>query len=222
MAETSLAQVSPREWSDKTIIERVVAGDVPLYELLVRRYNQRLYRVVRAVLRDDSEAEDVMQEAYVRAFQHLREFAGRSSFSTWLIRIGLHEALARRKKSARTDVVDFDSEETPQVKARPEESPEMQYAQAEAREVLEQSILALPEQYRMVLMMRDVEEMSTAETAAALELSEENVKVRLHRARAMVRRDLYERAGTTSSASFQFHAVRCDRVAGQVMRRIIG
>ncbi len=222
MPEASMARLNS-ELTDDAVIQRVLSGEMSLYELLVRRYNQKLYRVVRAVLRDDSEAEDVMQEAYVRAYEHLRDFAGRSTFSTWLIRIGVHEALARMKKNGRVDVVDFESEETPQeLKTQAGRGPEMQYADTEARQVLEESILSLPQQYRTVLMMRDVEEMSTAETAAALEMSEENVKVRLHRARAMVRRELYERVGATSAAAFQFHAVRCDRVTGEVMRRVTG
>jgi RNA polymerase sigma-70 factor (ECF subfamily) len=212
-----------QDWPDEKIIERVLAGDEPLYELLVRRYNQRLYRVVRGVLRDDAEAEDVMQEAYWRAYQHLREFEGRSSFSTWLIRIGVHEALARAKKNGRTVASDFEDESAGAEAIAPSEgSPEMKFAETETRALLEQAILGLPEQYRMVLMMRDVEQLSTTETAEALEISEENVKVRLHRARAMVRRDLFERVGATSAAAFQFGASRCDRVTSEVMRRVAG
>jgi RNA polymerase sigma-70 factor, ECF subfamily len=158
-----------QDWPDEKIIERVLAGDAPLYELLVRRYNQRLYRVVRGVLRDDVEAEDVMQEAYWRAYQHLREFEGRSSFSTWLIRIGVHEALARAKKNGRAVVSDFEDESAGAAAIAPSEgSPEMKFAETETRALLEQAILGLPEQYRMALMMRDVEQLSTTETADAL------------------------------------------------------
>src|SRR3954469_13595017 len=162
-----------QDWPDEQIIERVLAGDAPLYELLVRRYNQRLYRVVRGVLRDDTEAEDVMQEAYWRAYQHLREFEGRSSFSTWLIRIGVHEALARVKKNGRMVVSDFEDESAGAAAIAPSEgSPEMKFAETETRALLEQAILGLPEQYRMVLMMRDVEQLSTTETADALQITE--------------------------------------------------
>jgi RNA polymerase sigma-70 factor (ECF subfamily) len=218
---TLMKTAQTQDWPDEQIIERVLAGDAPLYELLVRRYNQRLYRVVRSVLRDDTEAEDVMQEAYWRAYQHLREFEGRASFSTWLIRIGVHEALARMRKNGRMVASDFEGESAGAAAIAPSGgSPEMKYAETETRAVLEQSILALPEQYRMVLMMRDVEQLSTTETAAALDLTEENVKVRLHRARAMVRRDLFERVGATSAAAFQFGASRCDRVTNEVMRRV--
>jgi RNA polymerase sigma-70 factor (ECF subfamily) len=211
-----------QQWPDEEIIAHVLAGESPLYEVLVRRYNQRLYRVVRAVLRDDAEAEDVMQEAYFRAYQHLADFEGRSTFSTWLIKIGVHEALARRRRSARMIPSDLEagciSEES--LLSDNKGSPDMQVADAETRGILEQAILALPARYRTVLMMRDVEELSTADTAAALNLTEENVKVRLHRARALVRRELYQLAGATSASAFQFHAVRCDRVAGAVMQRI--
>jgi RNA polymerase sigma-70 factor (ECF subfamily) len=222
MQGSTLTQTIDRQdWPDEKIIERVLAGDAPLYELLVRRYNQRLYRVVRGVLRDDAEAEDVMQEAYWRAYQHLGEFEGRATFSTWLIRIAVHEALARLKKNGRVVTSDFEEESSGAEAVAPSEgSPEMKFADTETRKLLEEAMLTLPEQYRMVLMMRDVEQLSTAETATALEISEENVKVRLHRARAMVRKGLFERVGATSSAAFQFHAVRCDRVASEVMRRV--
>jgi RNA polymerase sigma-70 factor, ECF subfamily len=216
-----LKETTKQDLSDEQIITRVVAGETALYELLVRRYNQRLYRVVRAVLREDTEAEDVMQEAFVRAFQHLADFAGHSSFSTWLIKIGVHEGLARVKRKGRTETRDFGEESmAAEMIANKDASPERLAASAEARTLLEQAILTLPEQYRLVLVMRDVEEMSTTETANALEMSEENVKVRLHRARAMVRKDLYQRAGATSAAAFEFHAVRCDRVTSGVMKRI--
>lgn len=211
-----------QELTDQVIIDRVLAGEVPLYELLIRRYNQRLYRVVRAVLRDDSETEDVMQEAYVRAFEHLADFEGRSSFSTWLIRIAVHEALARRNRASRLTLTDFeDAETTPaELLITREGSPEMHAANAQTRDLLEKAILALPESYRVIMIMRDVEEISTSETAVALDLTEENVKVRLHRARAMVRRELFSRAGATSASAFQFHAVRCDRITTNVMQRI--
>ncbi len=205
-------------WSDEQIIERVLGGEIELYELLVRRYNQRLYRTARAILRDDTEAEDVMQEAYVRAFQNLPKFEGRSSFSTWLTRIAVHEALGRRKANGK-----FESSEEASLEElglSMANSPEQETAHRETRELLEAAILTLPQDYRSVLILRDVEEMTTAETAEALALSEDAVKVRLHRARAKLRRELYARAGASSAQAFQFHAVRCDRVAAAVLARI--
>lgn len=203
---------------DEEIIQRVLEGDRESYELLVRRYNRRVYRAVRAILRNDDEAEDVMQDAYVRAYQHLAQFEHRSSFSTWITRIAVHEALARAERSQRVVVEDVDDAAATAVTG--ERNPEEIMAERETRELLEASILALPHPYRAVMMLRDVEEMSTAETAEALELTEDAVKVRLFRARAMLRKELFARAGATSSAAFQFHASRCDRVAAGVRTRI--
>ena len=209
------------ELTDAEVIERVLAGDTGLYELLMRRYNQRVYRAVRAVLRDDAEAEDVMQEAYVRAYQYLPRFEQRASFCTWVTRIAVNESLARleQKKRFTTDVDDEGGGVAEKLEAK-SASPEVTAGSAETRALLEEAILALPYPYRIVVMLRDVEEMNTAEAAEALELSEDVVKVRLHRGRAMLRRELYARAGATNSAAFQFHAPRCDRVVAGVMERI--
>ncbi len=210
------------ELTDAEVIERVLAGDTGLYELLMRRYNQRIYRAVRAVLRDDAEAEDVMQEAYVRAFQYLPRFEQRASFCTWVTRIAVNESLARLEQKKRfTTEVDDEGEGVAEKLEAKSASPEMAAGSVETRALLEEAILALPYPYRIVVMLRDVEEMNTAEAAEALELSEDVVKVRLHRGRAMLRRELYARAGATNSAAFQFHAPRCDRVVAGVMGRIV-
>lgn len=218
---TSVLENIAQSWTDEEIIERVRGGEIALYELLVRRYNQRVYRAVRAILRDDSEAEDVMQEAHFAAFQHLDEFEGRAAFSTWLTKIAVHEALARLKKMKRFEPQDFTEDESILISAGDLMSPESATASAETRALLEEAILSLPIPYRSVLVMRDVEEMSTLETATALELTEEAVKVRLHRARVMLRKELYERVGANASSAFQFGAKRCDRVTEAVMSRIV-
>ncbi|HEU5400372.1 MAG TPA: RNA polymerase sigma factor [Terriglobales bacterium] len=219
--ETSLCESIAQSWTDEEIIERVLGGEVALYELLVRRYNQRVYRAVRAILRDDSEAEDVMQDAHVAAFQHLDEFEGRAAFSTWLTKIAVHEALARVKKLKRFEPRDFTEDESVIGIKEDDVSPESATATAETRVLLEEAILSLPIPYRSVLVMRDVEEMSTLETASALDLTEDAVKVRLHRARAMLRKELYARVGARASSAFQFGATRCDRVTQIVMSRIL-
>jgi RNA polymerase sigma-70 factor (ECF subfamily) len=188
--------------------------------LLVRRYNQRVYRIVMSILRNDAEAEDVMQEAYVRAFQHLAEFEGRSSFSTWLGRIAIHEALARVERSRRFETIEPEDSSGEVVIRDEGMSPEQKAAVSEARNLLERAILALPLPYRTALVLRDIDEVSTAEAAAMLDISAEALKVRLHRARAMLRRELYSISGATSSSAFQFHAPRCDRVAQAVLERI--
>jgi RNA polymerase sigma-70 factor, ECF subfamily len=221
MRTQALRVTEQNSWTDEEIIDRVIGGQTALYELLVRRYNQKLYRAVRAVLREDSEAEDAMQEAYVRAYQNLRKFERRASFGTWLTRIGVNEAIARLKSRQRSET-EFSDEAAVESEAVDTKTndPENEMAQSEVRSLLEDAILRLPLDYRTVVMMREVEEMSTAETASALDLTEEAVKVRLHRARAMLRRDLFSRVGASTAAAFQFHAVRCDRVAASVLSRI--
>lgn len=208
---------------DEEVVRRVLDGDTAVFEIIMRRYNQRLYRVARAILRDDSEAEDVMQDAYVRAYQHLGQFAGRSQFSTWLTRIAIHEALARAQRRKRVDQLsanEWKDGEGEMNVATSALNPEEQLSVSELGRALEGAILSIPEQYRLVLMMRDIEQMSTIETASALDLSEENVKVRLHRARAMVRKELFARAGAEAPSAFGFMGVRCDRVVARVLQQI--
>jgi RNA polymerase sigma-70 factor (ECF subfamily) len=209
--------------SDEDVVRRVLDGETALFEIIMRRYNQRLYRIARGILRDDAEAEDVMQDAYVRGYANLAQFAGRAQFSTWLTRIAIHEALARVRRRQRMDQLgpeeSSDGESGMNLMAS-SLNPEEQTSATELGKALEAAILAIPEQYRLVLMMRDVEQMNTSETAAALELTEENVKVRLHRARALVRKELFARAGAEAQSAFGFMGVRCDRVVARVLERI--
>ena len=209
-------------WSDEEVVRRVLAGDTALYEIILRRYNQRLYRVARAIVRDDNEAEDVMQDAYVRAYENLHQYEGRSVFAAWLTRIAVNEALARVRRRKRFDQLDNVSEDgEPSVDPATDAlDPEQTTSQAELGRILEESLLGLPEQYRTVLMLRDVEELSTTETAEVLSLSEENVKVRLHRGRALMRKKLFERVGGTARDAFPFMGVRCDRVVRNVLQRL--
>jgi RNA polymerase sigma-70 factor (ECF subfamily) len=207
--------------SDEEVVRRVLDGETALFEIIMRRYNQRLYRIARGILRDDGEAEDVMQDAYVRAYTHLRQFAGRAQFSTWLSRIAIHEALARSKRRQRTDQLGTDAWDGEDMNLLATSlNPEEQTSASELRSALEEAILAIPEQYRLVLMLRDVEQMSTAEAATALDLTEENVKVRLHRARALVRKELFARAGSEAQSAFGFMGARCDRVVARVLETI--
>ena len=218
MPEDLLTLKSAGALSDEEVVERVLAGETELYEVVMRRYNTRLYRVTRAILRNDGEAEDVMQDAYVRAFQHLQQFAGRSKFSTWLTRIAVHEALGRVRKARRVGEWDAMNENKQESLEAPRagSNPESEAASNELSRLLEQAIESLPESYRTIVMMRDVEEMSTAETAACLSLTEENVKVRLHRAHGLLRKELYSKARVSTTAAFPFHAPRCDRVVSAV------
>lgn len=209
--------------SDEEIVTQVLAGDLAGFEILMRRHNQRLYRIGRAILRDDSEAEDVMQEAYVRAYEHLGQFAGKAKFSTWLSRIAVNEALLRRKSRSKVEGLETVPDEKGHTEERfsaPGRTPEEQAAGSQMKQILENAISSLPDAYRSVLVLRDVQEMGTSETAAVLDISEENVKTRLHRARTMLRKKLYLRVGEHKSEAFTFQAVRCDRVAKNVMFRI--
>lgn len=209
-------------WSDEEVVDRVKAGDTALYEIIMRRYNQRLYRAARAILHDDAEAEDVMQDAYVRAYEHLEQFAGRALFSTWLTRIAVHEALSRlRLRNRDQQLDDFAHEgDISMNMARTSPDPEQSASRTELSQLLEAALLDLPEQYRIVMMLRDVEGLSTAETAAALELTEENVKIRLHRGRSMARGWIVERVGANADSAFPFMGVRCDRVVQRVLARL--
>ena len=208
--------------SDEEVIERVRAGETALYEVVMRRHNTRLYRAARAILGSDRDVEDVMQDAYVRAFQHLAQFEGRSQFSTWLTRIAVHEALARMHKAERIEEWDAMNENRRSTigASRETPDPEAEAASGELNRLLERSIESLPEAYRAVVMLRDVEEMSTSETAECLAITEDNVKVRLHRAHVMLRKQLYSEARISAKEAFSFHAVRCDRVVSGVFARL--
>ena len=220
MASAVLVQQAQREdWSDEEVVRRVLDGETALYELLMRRHNQRLYRIARAILRDDAEAEDVMQDAYVRAYQNLASFEGRAKFVTWLTRIAGHEALTRSRRRLRFQALDPSDESNGEIMQSPPSStrsPEQQAYDRELAAVLEKAVSSLSEDHRLVFMLRDVEGMTTEETAHCLNLTEENVKVRLHRARAGLRKRLYRVVGATAARCFQFHAVRCDRVVKNV------
>lgn len=223
MVSTTEVANSQEPLSDEEVVARVLAGETGMFEIVMRRYNQRLYRVARAILRNDGEAEDVMQDAYVRAYEHLDQFAGRARFSTWLTRIAVHEALTRQHRATRYQELESMSgqEGDPMDRfATMALNPEQQASNSEIRRLLEEAVEKLPDDYRTVFVLRDVEEMSTRDAADVLEITEENVKVRLHRARALLRENLYARAGIEMKEAFDFHAVRCDRVVKNVFERI--
>jgi len=202
--------------SDEEIVERIVAGDAALFEILMRRYNQSVYRAVRAVLRNDDQAEDVMQQAYLNAYAHLRQFERRSRFPTWLIRIAVNEALAQRGKRRGGE----EDETMMELVASSAPDPEQQTLASELREVMQREVEALSDGFRAVFVLRDVEGLSTAETAEALGISEDLVKTRLHRARTQLRDSLDRRAGVTLESLFAFANARCDRVVAAVMAHL--
>jgi RNA polymerase sigma-70 factor (ECF subfamily) len=209
--------------NDESLVRRVLEGETALFEILMRRHNQRLYRIARAVLRDDAEAEDVMQDSYVRAYQNLGQFEGRASFSTWVSRIALNEAFSRARKRKR--VVELDAileseKEAMQSLQSQVPSPEQETLNSEIRRLLEQEVDTLPDSYRTVFVLRDVEDIDVAGVAEILDISQENVKTRLHRAHALLRRKLYLRTGAQSHEAFLFHANRCDTIVKAVLTRL--
>jgi len=208
---------------DTEVVRRVRAGETALFEILMRRHNRRVYRVARAIVKDENEAEDVMQEAYVNAYTHLHQFAERAQFSTWLTRIAVHEALARVRKQGRLTEFDENEETGDQIMTAFNvigRSPEQQASNAELRTLLEAAVESLPQGYRVVFVLREIEGLNTLETAESLGLTEETVKTRLHRARALLREELLERAGVATSHAFEFHLSRCDRIVRKVLERI--
>lgn len=223
MSTVTSSAVAPviDEQSDEALITRVLRGDTASFELLMRRYNERVYRTVRSIVRDEHEAEDVMQQAYVNAFTHLGQFNGAARFSTWLTRIAINEALARIRRLGRYDVFDEESSNVePFIAPGASDNPEWHAFNGELRGLLEEAIDALPNGMREVFVLREVEGVSTADAAACLDVSEDVVKTRLSRARARLRRLLMERVRATAPDAFRFHRPRCDRVVARVLARI--
>ena len=208
--------------SDEQIVSQVCAGQTALFEVLMRRHNERIYRAARAIVRDEDEAEDVMQQAYVNAYAHLRQFDGRAKFSTWLTRIAVNEAIARARRRGRYEP--FDEHDTSHFDAvfpmRSTPDPEKATFSGELRGILEDAVDGLPDGQREVFMLRQVEGLSTTETAGCLGVSEDVVKTRLTRARAALRENLLARIGATAAESFTFQRPRCDRVVAAVLARI--
>lgn len=215
-----VAPLSPAALPDQDVVRRVLAGDVSIFEILMRRYNQRLFRLARAILADDAEAEDVMQEAYVRAFRELAGFRGEASFATWLTRIACHEALARARKRQRLVrlVPATGGPGDPPAEAL---GPEREMENRELQAILQEAVEALPDPLRAVFCLREIEGLSTEETAAALELTAENVRVRLHRAKRGLRQTLDERIGREVRRLYLFDGHRCDRVVAAVFARLL-
>jgi RNA polymerase sigma-70 factor (ECF subfamily) len=209
------------EQDDAEVIRQVLQGNTAMFELLMRRYNERVYRAARAIVRDEQEAEDVMQQAYVNAFTHLRQFNGSARFSTWLTRIAINESLARVRRQGRYEAFDDElSNVEPFMTHNPSENPERQAFAGELRDLLEWAIDTLPNGMREVFVLREVEGLSTSEAAECLGVTEDVVKTRLSRGRAALRRVLLERTGATAPEAFRFYRPRCDRVVAQVLTRI--
>ena len=219
------SQIASERTTDQALIRRALAGDEAAFRTIMQANNRRLYRLARGVLRNDAEAEDAVQEAYVRAFTHLESFRGDSSLATWLGRIVLHEALGqlrRQRPSVDVDVLDHGATEAqiiqfPLVTA---DDPEKSMAQREIRQVVEHAIDDLPEAFRIVFITRVVEGMNVDETAKILGLKPETIKTRLHRARAMLRENVERKIGPVVMAAFPFAGKRCERLTEAVLKKL--
>lgn len=224
MAEATLA--IPERAEEQALIARALRNDPVAIRAIIAAHNRRLYRVARSILRHDGDAEDVLQEAYLRAFAKLGEFRGDSSLATWLTRIVLNEALQYRRGQPRQAPV-------PAGPARPEAeiilfptaasqqiSPEQSMAQREIIRLMERAIDALPDNFRIVLVARTIEGMSVEETAELLGLKPETVKTRLHRARLLLRKALAEEIDPQFAHAFPFGGHRCERIAAAVVARL--
>jgi RNA polymerase sigma-70 factor (ECF subfamily) len=212
---------------DAELVRLAIGRDSDAFRTIMERHNRRLYRLARAVVDDDSEAEDIVQEAYVLAFASLAKFRGEASLATWLMRITLNEALGRlRRRRPTVDLAMLDSAEgnEPQVmpfpSAVPPSDPESSAAREEIRRLLERAIDKLPEDFRVVFVMRDVEDLSIAETADLLGVRPETVKTRLHRARRLLRQTLTEQLASSLTDVFPFDGARCAGITGRVLRRL--
>jgi RNA polymerase sigma-70 factor (ECF subfamily) len=213
---------------DGALVERARQRDGAAVRLIMQRHNRRLYRAARSILNDDAEAEDVVQEAYVRAFTHLDGFRGEAQLSTWLTRIVLNEALGRLRRRRLTvglkDIDAISDQGEARViylpSARQDSDPESAAARAEVRRLLERAVDQLPDHFRVVFMLRDIEEMSVEETASHLGLRPETVKTRLHRARRLLREALNKTLASALADVFPCAGARCTRITEAVLKRL--
>jgi RNA polymerase sigma-70 factor (ECF subfamily) len=225
-SQSRRAVAIPAGLDDAELVRLAVAGEGGAFRAIMQKYNQRLYRVARSILRNDSEAEDAVQEGYLRAFTHLGSFRGESSLSTWLSRIVMNEALGRlRSRRATVEIDAFERQETaaqiiPFPLASQSDDPERTMAQRELLNLVEQATNNLPEVYRIVFVTRVIEGMSVEDTAELLSIRPETVKTRLHRARRLVREQLDKQIGPVLMDAFPFAGRRCERMTGAVMKRL--
>ncbi len=208
--------------SDEDVVVRVLGGNKALFEILMRRYNTRLYRAVRGIVRSESEAEDILQQTYVNAYGHLTQFDRRSAFATWLTRIAVHEALARVRQSGRYMDLHLDEVALASLRAGAPDvpDPERLAQSGELGTLMEHAIDRLPDGTREVFVLRQIEGMSTAEVADVLGVSDIVVKTRLSRARAALRRNLCDTVNVAIEDAFRFLRPRCDGVVAAVLSKI--
>jgi len=220
-------KIPVKDLSDVEIARLVAEGDESVFELLMRRYNRPLYRTARSILRDDAEAEDVVQESYLLAYRNIKSFRGDAKLATWLTRIVVNEAIARsRKASRRAEIIRLDGDleqladsEEASMGDRSDDQPERAAMRAEARRLLEKHIDRLPDAFRTVFVMRALEEMSVEETAECLGIPDATVRTRFFRARSMLREALSREIDFAHQEAFSFDGERCDRIVAGVLSR---
>jgi len=200
---------------DEEVVTRIINGETHLYEYLMRKFNERLYRISMSIINDDKEAEDIMQTAYFNAYRQLPNFKGQSTFSTWLIRILINESLLHKKRKLKLEKALMENTYNDNYSETPLDG----LMNKELKALLEKAVATLPEKYRVVFVMREVQGMSTNETMEALELGESNVKIRLNRAKEMLRSEL--NSYWAPSRLYEFNLVRCDVIVHNVMGRIM-
>ena len=226
MRHAPIPQIEATGTGDADLVARALARDEAAIRGIMQANNRRLYRLARGILRNDAEAEDVVQETYVRAFTHLDGFRGDSSLATWLARIAMNEALGRLRRQRAS--VDLDTLAPGVLEAQiiqfplsaPSEDPEKSMAQREIQAVVEHAIDELPEAFRIVFITRVIEGMNVEETAEILGLKPETVKTRLHRARNMLRDNVEKKIGPVVMEAFPFAGKRCERLTDAVMKRL--
>ena len=226
MRHAQTPEIAPTGTSDAELVGRARARDEAAIRAIMQANNRRLYRIARGILRNDGEAEDVVQETYVRAFTHLEDFRGDSSLATWLARIAMNEALGRLRRARPS--VDFNTLAPGVLEAQiiqfplssASEDPERSMAQRQIQHVVEHAIDELPDGFRLVFITRVIEGMNVEETAEILGLKPETVKTRLHRARAMLRENVEKKIGPVVMEAFPFAGKRCERLTDAVLKRL--
>lgn len=214
--------------TDSVLVEKVIAGESAAFEILMRRYNRVLYRTARSIVKDDAEAEDVVQEGYILAYRSLGKFRGEAKLGTWLTRIVVNEAVARLRKAVRrAEIIRLDAdlsnepeEDGTTIGGSQIEQPEQAAIRAEARRLLERKIDELPEAFPTVFVLRVLEEMSVEEVSAALDIPEATVRTRHYRAKSLLRESLSRELDFAMEEAFSFAGERCDRIVAGVMRKL--
>lgn len=223
--DASATRYSATELPDETLIARLRAGDASAYEVVLRRYNRRLFRVTRSILRDDDDAQDAMQEAYVRAFTNLGDYRTPGNFGAWLTRIAVNEALMKKRRDKRYAPRDaaplHDEDDAAAEEPAPGPGTEDMAANGELRHLIEAAVDRLPEGFRTVFVLRAIEQLSIEETATCLDIPVATVKTRFHRARGLMQQALIRYIDAAGLTAFDFAGPRCDRMVDTVLARLM-